>query len=1029
MAADGSIKIDTKIDSTKLPGQLKAMETACKSSTGVMGNAFAKLRDIMQGPVLAAKMVKDGLVAIGKAVIGPAAEIEDFVAAFTPLTGSVEDAKKMINALNKEAATTPFELRDIASVGKQLLPVLGNNVKAVTETFRMLGDTAGGNAEKLDSIARGYVKVMNTGKVSMEALNMISDAGVPIQGQLAKSMGITVEEMYKLSSQGKISSSELTKAFQTMTKEGGLFYNGMSVASETLSGKVSTMNDAFNMAAAAVGERLLPYVKDAADAATSGAEAFTDWATSSNGLTKTIDDIKKAGAPAFDNLKESVKNVISPFKTLTDNADVFKRAFSTLGEIFKNIATGLTGIINFATEGIGKVLEKFLLPAFIKIVDAWEKVQSSILVAQASLKANFAILGSRIAEVFIVGFNSAKVAALSFAQIIITNVLGTVEKMLDALSNLPLVGDMFKKAKDKVSGFSKELDNAAESAKKESKDAIQAAKDKQDIIEDAAKKEIAAIKAASDARRKNVSIIIEETGAIEDNEDAQKGLNGELEKTPSIFDDIRAGFDKAFGDFVEDIKADAADWSDTFKSMGSAVKNGIGKSFQQVGEMIVNGGGFKEFGKIALQSLADILKALGDQLAAMAVVKFLAGDMAGALAAGAGSAAALVASGIAGAMASAANAADQLAQNTAAAVVSLSDILRGGKSSYEDYLGQKQVDDFSKSLADLKTKQEAQQKALAYWREEERKAYADVAANISQFGNTIQEQMSSSAVAYFENAVKVTQKEVDALDEVYAVVYKNNKVTAVSSEILEQWSIKLKENIIAFGKESTEVKAVNEQYQRLLNDALYPTKAALEDANATLKTNSTLWTDAAKATYAYQSSLSAIREKAASFYESFSNIGADIADTLVDSLVDGLDETSFLDAMKEYIMKMVVQAAVYTTELTDRIAKIGQRIATAIASGMTGDALAGIKNDLSSLFQEASGKASAVMGIVNSAFSGNAGVNSIANGLGGSLAPAVATTGGQTININLTSQNVTQLDGRTIAVSVAENIDTVLAAM
>jgi hypothetical protein len=128
-------------------------------------------------------------------------------------------------------------------------------------------------------------------------------------------------------------------------------------------------------------------------------------------------------------------------------------------------------------------------------------------------------------------------------------------------------------------------------------------------------------------------------------------------------------------------------------------------------------------------------------------------------------------------------------------------------------------------------------------------------------------------------------------------------------------------------------------------------------------------------------------------------------------------------------MKMVVQAAVYTTELTDKIAKIGQRIATAIASGMTGDALAGIKNDLAGLFQEASGKASAVMGIVNSAFSSNAGVNSIANGLGGSLAPAVATTGGQTININLTSQNVTQLDGRTIAVSVAENIDTVLAAM
>jgi hypothetical protein len=59
----------------------------------------------------------------------------------------------------------------------------------------------------------------------------------------------------------------------------------------------------------------------------------------------------------------------------------------------------------------------------------------------------------------------------------------------------------------------------------------------------------------------------------------------------------------------------------------------------------------------------------------------------------------------------------------------------------------------------------------------------------------------------------------------------------------------------------------------------------------------------------------------------------------------------------------------------------------------------------------------------------NTGIDSIARGMGGSLTPSFATTGGQTININLTSQNVTQLDGRTIAVSVAENIDTVLAAM
>jgi tape measure domain-containing protein len=178
--SDGSIIIDTKIDGSQINKQIQDLGKNIKNQMGTM-------RDFFQGVMPAVNILSSGIKGLSKAFIGNASAMEDMTAAFTPLVGGSSNAEKMIKALNKEAATTPFELGQIGAVAKQLLPILGNDVKKVTDTFRMLGDTAGGNAQKLESITRGYSKAMMKGKVDMESLNMISDQGVPIQSQLEQS--------------------------------------------------------------------------------------------------------------------------------------------------------------------------------------------------------------------------------------------------------------------------------------------------------------------------------------------------------------------------------------------------------------------------------------------------------------------------------------------------------------------------------------------------------------------------------------------------------------------------------------------------------------------------------------------------------------------------------------------------------------------------------------------------------------------------------------------------------------------------
>jgi len=268
---------------------------------------------------------KYGTVAVG-ALAGSIAllvrefsKIEDAEAAFTPLLGGAERAKQLVDALNTTAATTPFQFENLADATKQLLPVMNGDIEKTIKTIRMLGDTAGGNAQKLDSITRGFTKAMLKGKVDMESLNMIAEAGVPIFTELADSMGKKVNKsFFKMISAGRVTTKDLIKAFEKMTSEGGKFFNGMEIASRTTSGMWSTLKDNVALTAAAIGEILAPTIKDLIKQATGGAQSIREWVKANRELVTTkfleyVDLAKKfvlALVGAFNWLREHGETVL-----------------------------------------------------------------------------------------------------------------------------------------------------------------------------------------------------------------------------------------------------------------------------------------------------------------------------------------------------------------------------------------------------------------------------------------------------------------------------------------------------------------------------------------------------------------------------------------------------------------------------------------------------------------------------------------------------------------------------------------------
>lgn len=205
-------------------------------------------------------------------------KIENAEAAFTPLLGGAEKARRMVQALNETAASTPFQFETLASAANQLLPVMNGNIEETIRITRMMGDTAGGNAQKLESITRGFTKAMLRGRVDMQSLNMIAEAGVPIFQDLADVMGMDVgEEFFKEISAGRVTTEQLTRAFEQMTGEGGKFFRGMEIASQTTTGMFSTLKDNISLTAAELGGVLAPTVKELIGETTTLAQRVREW--------------------------------------------------------------------------------------------------------------------------------------------------------------------------------------------------------------------------------------------------------------------------------------------------------------------------------------------------------------------------------------------------------------------------------------------------------------------------------------------------------------------------------------------------------------------------------------------------------------------------------------------------------------------------------------------------------------------------------------------------------------------------------
>ena len=212
-------------------------------------SANAELQS-MDGFMAKAAQTAAGLFAADKlkdfasAIATVRGEYQQLEIAFETMLGSKSQADALMAQLIDTAATTPFEMKEIAEASKMLL-AYGMAADDVNGTLIRLGDIAAGLSIPIKDLAFLYGTTMVQGRLYTQDLNQFLGRGIPLADELAKQFGKNKSEVKKLVEEGKIGFPEVQKAIEALTNEGSKFGGLMEAQSKTIKGQKSNIEDAW----------------------------------------------------------------------------------------------------------------------------------------------------------------------------------------------------------------------------------------------------------------------------------------------------------------------------------------------------------------------------------------------------------------------------------------------------------------------------------------------------------------------------------------------------------------------------------------------------------------------------------------------------------------------------------------------------------------------------------------------------------------------------------------------------------------
>lgn len=332
---DGSLKFDTEISEKGFNSGITKLGSLAKGGLSVLAGAI--------GSVTAA------LGAGAVAGLKYNASIETYQTSFEVMTGSAEKAAEVIERLKKVGAETPFELPDLADT-TQLLMNYGLTADEAMDKMMMLGDISQGSADKMSRIAMAYGQMSSAGKVQLEDVKQMIEAGFNPLQEISESTGESMSSLYDRISKGALSVDEITASMERATSAGGKYYQSMQKQSQTFTGMISTLKDNAQQLIGDVVQpisdsmvsTLLPAAIDAIDQMSN---AFQ---------TQGVDGLIQAGSQVLVNLVTGIAQGLP--NVITTALQIIQSLVLNLNENMPQIMAAGGQILTSLTLGIAQLL-------------------------------------------------------------------------------------------------------------------------------------------------------------------------------------------------------------------------------------------------------------------------------------------------------------------------------------------------------------------------------------------------------------------------------------------------------------------------------------------------------------------------------------------------------------------------------------------------------------------------------------------------------------------------------------------------
>lgn len=179
--------------------------------------------------------------------------------ALTSILGDSMKAETIFNRIKDLAVVSPFQFNELASYTKQL-SAYGVPYEELYDTTKRLADISAGVGVDMGRIILAYGQVRSAAFLRGQELRQFTEAGIPLVDELAKRFTIlenkvvSAGDVFDKISRKEVSFGMVKDVLWDLTNEGGKFYNMQEALAESLAGKWSNLQDAWDVMMADIAE-------------------------------------------------------------------------------------------------------------------------------------------------------------------------------------------------------------------------------------------------------------------------------------------------------------------------------------------------------------------------------------------------------------------------------------------------------------------------------------------------------------------------------------------------------------------------------------------------------------------------------------------------------------------------------------------------------------------------------------------------------------------------------------------------------